>query len=471
MRTTTLAHGWTFAVGAALALAGPGCSSPPPAQCTVGTATGCMAGQVCEAVTGGTVACFAPLLVRGRVLDASDMHGIAHARVLALDVNGAAVSNVVESATDGSYSLPVAAERDASGAPRSASITLRVDASGYQTFPTAPRTALPIDLSTAVTTDGSPVVSSSATDVLLIARTGASGITLSGDVVGTDPGGVLVVAEQGGATVASAISDAAGSFALFDVPAGSTHVAGYRAGLRIAPIDVSAAAPGTDGLVLDVETGALATVSGSVNLVNAPGASTTSVILVVESTFVASAARGEAPAGLRAEGVTNAFSITDVPPGAYVVLAAFENDGLVRDPDTSIAGTAIQHVTVPDAGGAITLMDSFKVTGALAVVSPGAAGVEIVTDATPDFSWADDSSEDGYELRVFDAFGNMIAEDTTIPSHSGAGSVTTTYAGPALTPGMLYQFRVVSWRTGHGGVPRTYISATEDLRGVFEFRP
>jgi hypothetical protein len=36
---------------------------------------------------------------------------------------------------------------------------------------------------------------------------------------------------------------------------------------------------------------------------------------------------------------------------------------------------------------------------------------------------------------------------------------------------MIYQFRATSWRTGHGGAARTYISATEDLRGVFEYRP
>jgi hypothetical protein len=457
---------------AALVLFGAaGCNNnTQSAACTVGTATGCMAGQTCERV-GTSSACFAPLLVKGRILDALDMHPIAGARVLALDANGAAVSTVVTSGMDGTYTLPVPAERTSSGTPVMAAITLRVDAASYQTFPTAPRTALPIDLSTAATVDGAPVVMSSATDVLLLPRSGGSGITLAGNVVGQSPGGVLVVAEQGGHAVASAISDTAGSFELFDVPAGMTHVAGYRAGLRITPLDVTAAAPGTDGLVLDAQTGGLGTVTGSINIVNAPGASSTSVILVVESTFVASAARGEAPAGLRAGNVTSMFSIPDVPPGAYVVLAAFENDGLVRDPDTSIAGTAIQHITVPDGGGPVDIAQSFKVTGALAVVSPGASTVDVVTTAMPVLSWADDSSEDGYELRVFDAFGNMVFENTMIPSHTGAGSVDYTYDGPALTSGMLYQFRVVSWRTGHGGAPRTYISATEDLRGVFVYKP
>jgi hypothetical protein len=38
-----------------------------------------------------------------------------------------------------------------------------------------------------------------------------------------------------------------------------------------------------------------------------------------------------------------------VPDGKYVALAAFENDGLVRDPDTSIGGTQIVHLTVSGA--------------------------------------------------------------------------------------------------------------------------
>ncbi len=462
-------------VGLCLALAGAvgaaGCSTPAATQCTVGTSTGCASAQVCEHVTGGTVACFAPLLVRGHVLDALDRHGIANARVLALDANGAAISTVVLSAADGAYSLPVPAERNAAGAPASSSITLRVDAAGYQTFPTAPRTSLPIDLAGAAVVGGSQVVMSAATDVLLIPRAGGSGITLSGNVVAAHPAGVLVVAEQSGIAVASAVSDTGGSFELFDVPAGATHVAGFRAGLRVTPIDVTALAPGVDGLMLIADTGALATVTGSINIVNAPGASSTSVILVVESTFVPNAARGEAPAGLRAGNVTGAFSIADVPPGAYVVLAAFENDGLVRDPDMAISGTAIQHITVPAAGGQVPLAQSFKVTGALDVVSPGATMVDLVTTPTPVFSWADDSSEDGYELRVFDAFGVMILENTSIPSHTGGGSVTYTYSGPPLMAGMIYQFRATSWRTGHGGAARTYISATEDLRGVFEYRP
>ena len=109
------------------------------------------------------------------------------------------------------------------------------------------------------------------------------------------------------------------------------------------------------------------------------------------------------------------------------------------------------------------LADSFKVTGALPVISPGKDMLEVVS-GTPDFKWGDDSSEDHYELRLFDAFGNKVWEDLAVPGVS-SGDVTATYAGPALQAGMIYQFRATSIKNGG-----TAISATEDLKGVFVYK-
>jgi hypothetical protein len=215
------------------------------------------------------------------------------------------------------------------------------------------------------------------------------------------------------------------------------------------------------GIDLEVAGTTTAVVSGNVQIVNAPGGATTSVILAVESTVEASVARGEAPPGLRAANGTGAWAIAGVPDGRYVALAAFENDLLVRDPDTSIGGTALVHVTV--AGADIALAEGFKVTEALAVIAPGADGPEDVTGAF-EMSWEDDSSEDTYDLTVFDALGNLTWEQTGIVGPKGSAPVVVAYDGPALEPGMFYQFRAVSIKAG---VP---ISATEDLRGVFVAR-
>jgi hypothetical protein len=51
------------------------------------------------------------------------------------------------------------------------------------------------------------------------------------------------------------------------------------------------------------------------------------------------------------------------------------------------------------------------------------------------------------------------------PRVTGSETVTLPYDGPALTPGMYYQFRVTSYHEDQAG--RSYISRTEDLRGVF----
>jgi hypothetical protein len=141
-----------------------------------------------------------------------------------------------------------------------------------------------------------------------------------------------------------------------------------------------------------------------------------------------------------------------------VVLAAFENDGLVRDPDTSIGGTQIQRVKV--AGAQVALPAGFKITEGLTVMQPGAGETPDVVMGTPTFVWKDDSSEERYSLEVIDSHGASMWRDDQVPRVTG-GDVSLTYGGPPLPAG-LYQFRVVSYRRGN--IP---ISATEDLKGVF----
>jgi hypothetical protein len=191
------------------------------------------------------------------------------------------------------------------------------------------------------------------------------------------------------------------------------------------------------------------------------------VVLVVASTFNEVTVRGEVPRGLRtpktgSPNVNGSFTISGVPDGTYKVLAAFENDGLVRDPDTNIAGTQIVEVTV--SGNATTLPTSFKITGALDVVSPGNGDVPTEISGTPTLVWADDSSEDYYTVEVFDSFGNVVWSDPNVPGVSGSGTVSVVYGGPALEPGRTYQFRAMSWRDATGGA--SPISTTEDLRGI-----
>lgn len=424
------------------------------ASCSPQEGTGCVAGQVCEEVEGGEPACFAPVVVEGRVFDLGSDAGIADARVVARDENQTSISPIATTDASGAYRLQVPAKRDASGNPVSRAFTLRADAQGYQGFPKPPRVALPLDLKDAAG-EGEKILENPTTDVGLIALADTSGLgVVSGTVEAELPGGTLVVA--GGAT---GVADSDGTFTVFNVPAGSQQVSGYKQGLNLTPAAATVSAgQETPNVVLSKSGDAVASVSGNVQIVNASGAASTSVILVLEDTFEPTLARGEAPPGLRAGNVSGGFSISGVPDGRYVVLAAFENDGLVRDPDTSIGGTEIQRVTVT--GSSVTIMEGFKVTGALAVVSPGADGIEVVS-GTPTFRWEDDSSEDEYRVQVFDALGKQVWETTGDFDPGGSAPAEIEYGGPALSPGMIYQFRATSIKDG------TPISSTEDLLGVF----
>lgn len=429
--------------------------------CDVALNTGCDgttdAGEelVCENVQGAAPDCFPPIFVQGRVFDLATDEGIEGAHVVARDANNAAESGVAVSEMDGGYQLRVPVPRNAEGQPLKKSVTLRADAAGYLGFPKPPRIALPIELQDAA---GSPrTVQTSATDVGLVALENTSGLgAVSGTVLADRAGGTLVVA--GGST---GVADIDGSYTVFNVSAGSVDVSGFKAGLNLSTESAEVTADETtEDVDLELLGDATATVSGKVEIVNPGMGDDTSVILVLQEGFDMNAARGEAPPGLRTAGVTGAWSIPNVPDGDYWVLAAFENDFLTRDPDTSIGGTELVPVTV--SGSDVTIDQGFKVTGSLDVVSPDD---EEVVSGTPTFVWSDDSSEVNYEIRVFDAFGNLVWEDLNIPSVSGSATVEVQYGGPALESGMLYQFRATSIK--RSGAP---IATTEDLRGVFLFQ-
>lgn len=464
----------SFATALVLFVGGMGCAPRQPQDDDDGTCDpltpDCEEGQACELFVDGESRCTTAVTIVGQVIKLADGSPIPGALVQASDINGAALGTSAESDSEGAFSLTVPAARDEEGVPVEGIYLLRAQAAGYQEFPTAIRPALPLDASSAVEGEDGWVIESALTTIGLISLPGDTSLlgSISGTIEATLASGILVVAEGGGGAYVG-FSDDSGAFTIFNVPAGAYAVNGYAAGVQL---DTASLSLETGEAVEDVtltETGApLSTLSGNVQIVNAPGGSITSVVLAVESTFDETATRGQVPPGLRVGNVSGAFAIPDIPDGRYVVLAAFENDNLVRDPDENISGTQIVHIVVPDptTGNTIAISDGFKITEALDVFSPGADGPEQVDSLTPTFVWADDSSEDGYTVRVFDAFGTLIWE-AEIASVTGSSTVSLEYAGPALVPAMFYQFRATSFRERSGS--RSAISTTEDLKGVFYF--
>jgi hypothetical protein len=429
--------------------------------CSVDLQSGCEGGLACQPVVDGNSGCFAPVVVAGQVFDLDTGEALEGARVVGRDVNNAAITGVSVTDAQGRYELSIPTPHNEDGSLASYEVLLRADAAGYVTFPSWPRVAVPVDVASA--TGDPPVLETASTSIGLLALEDPSGLgSISGRVLAGAPRGTLVVAggsaSGGGVT---GIADHDGSYTVFNVPVGAVGVQGYKAGLQIGAETASVeAGQTTENVDLEFLGEATAVVSGKVEIVNPGAGSDTSIILVVDETFDENVASGEAPPGLRAGGVAGTWSIAGVPDGEYVVLAAFENDFLVRDPDTSIGGTSLVRVTV--SGSAVAISESFKITGALDVVSPDK---EEEVSGTPTFVWVDDSGEDHYDVVVFDAFGHLVWEKKDVPSVSGSKNVTVEYGGPPLEAGMLYQFRGTSIK--NSGAP---LARTEDLRGVFLYR-
>jgi len=444
------------------------CGGDEEGPCDPVARTGCDDGLVCEQVQGEEEPqCFAPVVLKGRVINLAANSGIGGARVVAVDVNGAAASGVAVSASDGTYTLEVPAARGPDGIPSAFPVTLRTDAQGYQSFPGTLRQPLPVDVGAAVDMDGQYVVQTSLTDIGLFPQQNAGGGSIKGKAaVPPDHAGVLVVAESGGKGTA-VIAARDGDYQIFNLAPAHYTVTAYALGHVYTPGEVDVAA-GAASLDLALSSDAPGTLTGQVSIVNGGGGTATSVVAFIESTFDPVTGRGVPPPGLRAPktgapNVSGAFTIEGVPPGRYVLVAAFENDLLVRDPDRCISGTDDVHVAVT-AGQTVAAPTTFKVTGALGVMAPGSMAAEAVSGA-PTLRWVDDSSEDQYVVEVFDAFGQRVWMTTVPGVSSGAPSVQ--YAGPALIPGMYYQFRATSQKLSGGGGTACELSRTEDLKGVF----
>jgi hypothetical protein len=406
------------------------------------------------------------VLVQGHVFDLATNGGIAKAQVLATDENGAPVGVPVTSGDDGSYSMRVPTTRSSTrGELVDQKVLLRSQAKDFVPFPSGARVSLPVSIAQATRKDDAApwVLSTSLTELgLSMVEASEQGLpTVSGTVEDVSGSAVLVVLEQGAARGRSTLAAPDGTFSFFNVPAGDASISAYRRNQNYSPANVTVSSADITGVKVTKSPVAPASLSGSVQLVAGANGDGTSVVLAVESTFIEALGRGEVPPGLRAPQtgaptITGAWSITGIPDGKYVVLAAFENDGNVRDPDPGIAGTDIVHITV--SGGTLTGASDpqFKVTGAVGLVAPGADGLDETT-ATPTFTWKKYSNADAYTLKVFDALGNLT---WTLEIPSGQ-TVTADYAGPALTVGQTYQWRLTANRNG------APTSLTEELRGLF----
>lgn len=189
------------------------------------------------------------------------------------------------------------------------------------------------------------------------------------------------------------------------------------------------------------------TVTGNVVFVDAGDAAATSVILAPEG-FDLEAFHESAPPGPRATGVTDAWTIHDVPPGTYLVLAGYERDGVVLDPSTPppkvvVSGDAAETVTVPSAQ---------RLVRALSIITIQSKSLE------PAITFVDREGEDVYEVSVID-FQSKPIYGGTEPASSSNANVTFAIDAGLVVP-LRYRFRVTAKKAGAA------ITQTEDLAAI-----
>lgn len=443
-------------------------------ECKLDDPGSCPTDQVCEQVqgeAGSKPLCFSPVTLGGKVFDLTTNGGIAGAVVLATDENGSPAGAAVTTDSNGDYTLRVPSTRtDTKGTFVSRRVLLRSQAKNYLPFPSGSRLSLPVETAAATRSEERKpyLLETPQTDIgLSPVEANAKDLpSISGTVeMSAGQKSVLLVLEGGSGLGRTALASADGAFTFFNVPSGTWKLAAYSAGANYTARDVPVSTSDVKDVEVKKASTSTATLSGSVQLVAGANNDGTSVVLVVDSTFIETLGRGEVPPGLRAPepgtapNVTGGWSISGIPDGRYVVLAAFENDGNVRDPDPGISGTQLQRITV--ANGAISgaASPAFKVTAAVELVSPGRDAVDD-TSATPTFTWAVHSNAEAYGLKVFDTLGREVWT-TNLGDKAIA---TATYAGPALTSGQYYQWRVTAFRRG------APTSQTEELRGLFRVK-
>ncbi len=286
----------------------------------------------------------------------------------------------------------------------------------------------------------------------------------------TGKAGVLVVAANADEGF-SAVTDAAGDYFIYNLPAGNYQlkawVADYNSDEQLVTV-----ASATETLQnLQLSRGGAGSVSGSISFL-ASTAKEVDITLVHPLT-------GEPVPGLITSSSQN-YSITKIPAGTYIARASYQNDERVVDPDWIVK---FGEPVVDIASGNVTL--DFSLTGSVKLNSPSnlATTTEpfVVTSSTPTFEWAAYSSSSDYVIEVSDANGNVIwggfGEEAGLPVKkvwvpSSQTSVVFNFdntATQALEPGKTYRWKVYASKDdSRADTGWKLISVSEDQMGLIQ---
>ncbi|WP_224999661.1 carboxypeptidase-like regulatory domain-containing protein [Cesiribacter sp. SM1] len=395
-------------------------------------------------------------VLSGTITDADTDAALDGVRIIVMESNTNAPVKSLTTGADGAY------KTELSGG----SYYLKLYRQGYDQVP--PKGMSPLPFTVSVGTDVAKPYEMNPSAV-------QNGGYVKGKVTeaGTGVAGVLVVAEKDGQGY-SAVTDAAGDYYIYNLPAGSYALKGWISGYSSEQPTVSVTTSAESTQNLQLSRGAAGSVSGTVTFL-ASNAREVDITLTHPLTK-------EAIPGLLTSSSQN-YSIANVPAGTYIARASYQNDERVVDPDWIVKnGEPVVNVD----GGAVSL--DFSLTGSVRLTTPTNLATTTepieVASATPRFTWAAYSSTSDYVLEVSDANGNVIwggfgigtiANGTTGPVKkvivpSGQTSADYNFDGSALRalePGKVYRWKVYASKDDNKeNTGWKLISVSEDQMGL-----
>jgi hypothetical protein len=392
----------------------------------------------------------------GTVTDASNAAAIAGVRVVIYDANSNLPLITLSTSSAGTFEVEFSA----------GTYYVRCSRQGYDETPPKDISPFPLSVSLGQITT---------TTIQMYRNTSANTGAISGTVVnaGTGVPNVLVVAQNGHSGY-SGITDAGGTYAMYNIPADTCSVQAWTSGFVSTTQSVLVTAGGeTQNVNLTLSTGTMGTVTGPVTFL-----ATTNI--EVDVSLLDPLSREVIP-GLVAVTQGGVYTIVNVPPGSYLARATYRNDGKVVDPDWIVKNG--EPEVVVSSGSASR---PFSVTGAVTLTSPTNSATSTqpvdVSKTLLTLNWQAYSSADNYVPEVCNQSGKVIwggfADNWTTRRVLVPKSITSVQfnydssATEQLVPGKEYRWRVYASKddlkepTGW-----KLISVSEDQMGLIRISP
>ncbi|MEN8138866.1 MAG: carboxypeptidase regulatory-like domain-containing protein [Bacteroidota bacterium] len=284
--------------------------------------------------------------------------------------------------------------------------------------------------------------------------------------------GVMMVAYSGSHTY-SALSNGNGEYTIYNVPAGSYSLRGWKQDYNSEALALSVEENTEKTQHYTMAGGALGALNGTITFLATQNG-------IVDVTLIDPESNQAIPGLSVATDENGSYTLTGVPNGTYIARASYKNDTYVIDPDW-IFKFGEPFVTINDD----EINKDFSVTGAVTLTGasnayPDAIPVEI-TETAPTFTWAAYSSTSDYAFELSDAEGNIVWGGITGAYGSMVKKVVidpktegTSYtypsdgSAPALETGKIYRWRVYASKDNiQAQEGWALISVSEDQMGLF----